>query len=148
LIRYSRACGSYQDFIDRGLLLIMKLLNQELLLVKLKSSHLKFYGATMIWLTIMEYTCPNDHAYVPLIVNTFMTGFLTKLTSGAGTAYTSQEHLSSPPVSCYSIFSVMCMFCRSLFFLLYFFFWSLCFLFFDIRIFINPLVSLNPSSNI
>jgi hypothetical protein len=28
LIRYSRACGSYQDFLDRGLLLTGKLLNQ------------------------------------------------------------------------------------------------------------------------
>ena len=27
MIRYSRACGSYQDFLDRGLLLTMKLLN-------------------------------------------------------------------------------------------------------------------------
>ena len=39
LIRYSRACGSYQDFLDRGLLL-----NQGFLLVKLKSSLRKFYG--------------------------------------------------------------------------------------------------------
>jgi hypothetical protein len=38
LIRYSRACSSYQDFLDRGLLLTMKLLNQGFLLVKLKSS--------------------------------------------------------------------------------------------------------------
>ena len=38
LIRYSRACGSYQDFFDRGLLLTRKLLNQGFLLVKLKSS--------------------------------------------------------------------------------------------------------------
>ena len=38
----------------------------------------------------------------------------------------------------------MCMFCRSLFVLLYFFFWSLCCLFFfDIRILITPLVSSN-----
>ena len=29
-------------------------------------------------------------------------------------------------MKCYSIFSFMCMFCRSLFVLLYFFFWSLC----------------------
>ena len=28
MIRYSRACGSYQDFLDRGLLLTRKLLNQ------------------------------------------------------------------------------------------------------------------------
>jgi hypothetical protein len=44
LIRYSRACGSYNDFLDRGLLLTRKLLNQRFLLVKLKSSLRKFYG--------------------------------------------------------------------------------------------------------
>ena len=37
------------------------------------------------------------------------------------------------------------MFCRSLFVLLYFFFWPLCCLFFDIRILIAPLVSSNSS---
>ena len=38
------------------------------------------------------------------------------------------------------------MFCRSLFVLLYFFFWSLCCLFFfDIRITIAPLISSNSS---
>jgi len=31
LIRYSRACGSYQDFLDRGLVLTKKLLNQVFL---------------------------------------------------------------------------------------------------------------------
>ena len=44
LIRYSRACGSYQYLHDRGLLLTQKLLNQGFLLVKLKSSLRKFYG--------------------------------------------------------------------------------------------------------
>ena len=44
LIRYSRACGSYQDFLDRGLLLTRKLLNKGFLLVKLKSSLRKLYG--------------------------------------------------------------------------------------------------------
>ena len=39
LIQYSRACGSYQDVLDRGLLL-----NQGFLLVKLKSSLQKCYG--------------------------------------------------------------------------------------------------------
>jgi hypothetical protein len=43
MIRYSRACGSYEDFLDRGLLLSSKLLNQGFLLVKLKSSLRKFY---------------------------------------------------------------------------------------------------------
>ena len=44
LIRYSRGCGSYQDFLDKGLLLTRKLLNQGFLLVKMKSSLRKFYG--------------------------------------------------------------------------------------------------------
>ncbi len=44
LIRYFWACGSYQDFLDRGLLLTRKLLNQGFLLINLKSSLRKFYG--------------------------------------------------------------------------------------------------------
>ena len=48
--------------------------------------------------------------------------------------------------SCYSIFSFICMFCRSLFVILYFFFWPLlCLFFFDILIMIVPLVSSNSS---
>ena len=47
--------------------------------------------------------------------------------------------------SCYSIFSFMLMFYISLFVLLYFFFWPLCCLFFDIRILTTPLVSSNSS---
>jgi hypothetical protein len=49
----------------------------------------------------------------------------------------------------FQIFSFMCMFCRSLFVLLYFFFWPLCCLFyFDIRILITPLVSSNSSQRL
>ena len=44
MIRYSRACGSYQDFLDRGFLLTRKLQNQGFLLVKLKLSRRKCYG--------------------------------------------------------------------------------------------------------
>jgi len=44
LIRYSRACGSYQYFRNRRLPLTRKLLNQRFLLVKLKSSLRKFCG--------------------------------------------------------------------------------------------------------
>ena len=42
--RYSRARGSYRDFLDRGLLLTRNLLNQGFILVKLKSSFRKLYG--------------------------------------------------------------------------------------------------------
>jgi hypothetical protein len=44
LIRYSTACNSYQNFLDRGLLLTRKLSNQGFLLIKLKSSLRMFYG--------------------------------------------------------------------------------------------------------
>ena len=44
LIRYSRACGTYQDFLDRGFVLTRKLLNQVFLLVQFKSSLRKFSG--------------------------------------------------------------------------------------------------------
>ena len=60
------------------------------------------------------------------------------------------EHLSSPPVFSgvrvtRSLVLYVC-FCRTLFVLLYFFFWPLCCLFFfDIRILIAPLVSSNSS---
>jgi hypothetical protein len=39
LIRYSRPCGSYHDFIDRGLLLTRKRPNQGFLLVKFYGRH-------------------------------------------------------------------------------------------------------------
>ena len=44
MIRYSRACGSHQNFLDRGLMLTRKLMNQGFLLFKLKSSLRRFYG--------------------------------------------------------------------------------------------------------
>jgi len=44
MIRYSRPCGSCQDFHDKGLLLTRKLLNQGFTMVKLKSKLRKFYG--------------------------------------------------------------------------------------------------------
>jgi len=44
LIRYSRACGSYQDFLEGELQLTRKLLNEALLLIKLNSSLRTSYG--------------------------------------------------------------------------------------------------------
>ena len=65
LSRYSRACGSYQDFLDRGFLLKMNLLNQWFILPKLKSSLRKFcghrflvgpFGIFKLFLSQKEYT--------------------------------------------------------------------------------------------
>ena len=44
LIRYSRACSHYKDFLGRAKLLTTKLLGQQFLLPRLKSSFKKFYG--------------------------------------------------------------------------------------------------------
>ena len=105
MIRYSRTCGSYQDFLDRGLLIARKLLSQGFLLVKLKSSLRKFYG----W-PLWNICVTNDHGYVPLVVNTcrsfphsrLITGFVTRLTWWVPLVeqelLTLPEHLSSPPV--------------------------------------------------
>ena len=57
LIRYSRACGSYQDFLDRVLLLTKNLLNQGYLFVKWSHYFQSFAVATMTWLIVMEYLC-------------------------------------------------------------------------------------------
>jgi len=73
LIRYSRACGSYQDFLDRGLQLTRKLLDQGFFLVNLKSSLRRFccrhhdlvdrYGISMSQMTTdmfhLSYTLPG-----------------------------------------------------------------------------------------
>ena len=64
LIRYSRECGSYQEFLDRGLLLQRKLRNQGFLLVKLKSSLRKFYGHHHDFVDRYVISVTNDHGYV------------------------------------------------------------------------------------
>ena len=88
LIRRSTACGSYQDILDRGLLLTRKLLNQGFLLVKLKSS--LFTVDTMTWLTVMEYlchkwsricsTCRKHFPVLSSFMTQVITGFATRLT--------------------------------------------------------------------
>ena len=61
LIRYFRACGSYQDFLARGLLLTRKLLNQVFLLVKLKSLLGKFYGRHHDLVDCYEISVANEY---------------------------------------------------------------------------------------
>ena len=71
LIQYSRACGSYQDFLDRGVLLTRKLLKQGFLLVKLKSWLRTFYGRRHDLVNRYGISVTNDHGYVSLAVSTF-----------------------------------------------------------------------------
>jgi hypothetical protein len=56
LMRYSRACGYYQDFLDRGLLLTRKLLKQGFTLVKVITLKV-LRSPPKTWLTVMEYQC-------------------------------------------------------------------------------------------
>ena len=44
LIRYARACSSYEDFLYRGRMLASKLCAQGFIVVKLKSAIKKFFG--------------------------------------------------------------------------------------------------------
>ena len=139
LIRYSRAYGSSQDFLDRVLLLTEKLLKEEFLLVKLKSSLRKIYGhhhdlvdrygiyvSQMITdMFHLSSTFPD-----PFLIHD-ITWFVTRLTGRVSLVeqdlLTVPKHLSSP-----SVFSgvrvtrslvlyIYMYVCRSFFFLLYFF---------------------------
>ena len=86
--------------------------------------------------------CPFTRYFSITVSNTNQIN-MTGITSEEGTAYPSGASEFTPGFqwgSCYAIFSFICMFCRSLFVLLYFFFWPLCCLFFfDIRILITSL---------
>ena len=98
----------------------------------------------------------NDHGYVPLVKTSRSfsrswpnTGLATRLTRRLSLVeqelLTLPEHLSSPPdfngVRVTQSLVLCVMFCRSLFVLLYFFFWPLCCLFFfDIGILITSLI--------
>ena len=62
LIRYSRTFDSYQDFLDRGLLLRRNLkLNQGFLLVKLNSSLRKFYCRHRYKIFVSQMTMDMFH---------------------------------------------------------------------------------------
>ena len=112
MIQYSRAGGSFQDFLDRGLLLTRKLLNQGFLSVKLKPSNtLKILRSppSLGWM-LWNICVTNYHGYVPLVVNTsrsfphlwLITRFVTRLTRWVPLVEqelpTLPEHLSLPPV--------------------------------------------------
>ena len=56
-MRYSSACGSYHDFLDRVLPTTRKLLNQGFTVVKLSHHFESFTIAIMTWLIVIEYQC-------------------------------------------------------------------------------------------
>jgi hypothetical protein len=114
-----------------------------------------FTFATMTWWTVMEYLC-NKWTRIWSTSRSFphwwlITRFIDRLTRRIPLVepelLTLPEHLSSPPVfnwvSWYSIFSFLCLLCRSLFVLLSFFFGYCVVCFFELRILTTPMVSSN-----
>jgi hypothetical protein len=103
------------------------------------------YSIVLLWISSIQWSCysiwvsdssSNDY---PLSYKEF------EDTKGVIKIRNSKKN-SFQWVSCYSIFSFMCMFCRSLFVLLCFFAWPFyCLFFFDLRILITLLVSSNSS---
>ena len=100
MIRYSRACGSYQDFLDRGLLLTKSYCTKGYFWWSWCHHFENVPVVTMTWLTAMEYLChkwPRSFPHSRLI-----TGFVTRLTRRVSLVeqelLTLPEHLSSPPV--------------------------------------------------
>ena len=61
LVRYSSGYGSYQDFLDRVLLLTRKLLNKVAILVMFKSSLREFYGRRYCLDNRYGISVINDH---------------------------------------------------------------------------------------
>ena len=105
LIRYSRACGSYQDFLDRGLLLTRKLLNQRFFLVKLQWLIRNFYRRhhDLVDRYRISRICSTCRKHIPSFPFSWLiTGFVTRLTRWVSLMEqelpTLPEHLSSPQV--------------------------------------------------
>jgi hypothetical protein len=131
LIRYSRACGSYHDFLDRVVLLTRKLLNQGFLVVKLKSSLREFYGryhdlvnhyrVSVSQMTMDMSACRNHNP----VLSSFMTYHQVSNKSNTTGARNCLPFWSTPVFSGVHVARslVFCvMFCRWLFVLLSFFF--------------------------
>ena len=109
LIRYSSACGSYQYFLNRVLLLTRKLLDQGFLSwLSWKYNFASFTVTTMTWLTAMEYMCHKWQRICSTCRKHFrsfpdlwlITGFVTRLTWRVPLVeqelFILPEHLSSP----------------------------------------------------
>ena len=118
------------------------------------SMHLNFLVVISTTIYVYYYPCNK----CPRICSPFMTYqrvcyqiITTGATNGVGTAYPSGASGFTPGFQwgpSYTVFSFMCMFCRSLFVISSFFFCPLCCLFFfDLRILITPLVSKNSTDN-
>ena len=148
--RYSRVCGSYHNFLNRGCCLQGNYYSTGCYWLSWSHHFESFKVATMTWLTATEYLCYKwpricsicrEHFPVfphSWLITGFVTGSTRRLPLVEQELLTFPEHRSSPPIFS-GVRVTRSLVCRSLFVLLYFFLWSLCCLFFfDIRILITP----------
>ena len=129
-VSHVRACGSYHDFLERGLLLSRNVLNQGLLLINMNSSLRQIYGRHRYGI--------SDNGYVPCVVITIMSfpnSFLTFRSARIYSRFFSAIRFAQ--------FFYICVVLSGFFVLL--FFWSLYCLSFNLRLLIIPLVSSNFS---
>ena len=151
-VPYSKACGSYPDFLAKGLMLTRKLLKW------LSWSHYfeRFMLAIMTWLNIRAYLYQllNIRAYLYQLLQRIsclfrslisvlifclreITGFITRIIRRKPLVeeegHTRQEHQSLPVVSmvCVAQYFGLCVF-------LSFCFWSLYYLSVELRLLISP----------
>jgi hypothetical protein len=151
-VPYSKACGSYPDFLAKGLMLTRKLLKW------LSWSHYfeRFMLAIMTWLNIRAYLYQllNIRAYLYQLLQRIsclfrslisvlifclreITGFITRIIRRKPLVeeegHTRQEHQSPPVVSmvCVAQYFGLCVF-------LSFCFWSLYYLSVELRLLISP----------
>jgi hypothetical protein len=117
-------------------------------------AHVYIYLERSCFWSVWNIGVTNEHRNVPLVINTsrsfshswLFTGFVTRVTRRVSLVeqemLTFPNHLISPRVLVGFVLLdlyFMCMFCKSLFVFLSFFFWPLCCLsFFDLRILITP----------
>ena len=141
-VPYSKACGSYPDFLAKGLMLTRKLLKW------LSWSHYfeRFMLAIMTWLNIRAYlyqllqriSCLfRSLISVLIFCLREITGFITRIIRRKPLVeeegHTRQEHQSPPVVSmvCVAQYFGLCVF-------LSFCFWSLYYLSVELRLLISP----------
>ena len=136
----SSSMWSLHDFHNTELFLTQNLLNQGFMVVKLKSLLLKIPGIHH------DVVNRNDHGYFPFVVMTIrslshswpFTGLVTRVTRRVTLV---EQELSSHPVCNVVRVTRSLVLCVILCRLLFFFYWVLCCLFFNLQILIIPLVS-------
>ena len=126
VIWYSRACGSYQDFLDRGLLLTRKI--SWLIVHSGWDEIITSKVLPMNCVTVTEFVGSNHNP----VLFPFMTYYMW-----CSNSVPFRDIWLTPVLLGFScpICSIVCVvFCRSLFVILFFFFWLWCCLSFDLRL--------------